>query len=90
MTKEKAMYQTWLVIENLPEEERILIPQDILEEIQNTMEYDENIVVDTTIPVDKQKLDDKTWNMLEKIIKRIEKDWHKIEKVQRTNFLMER
>lgn len=80
MTKEKAMYQTWLVIEKLPEEERKLIPQDIIEEIEDTMEHDETIVIDSTIPMEKQKLDDKTWNMLEKIIKRIEKAGHKIEK----------
>ena len=57
LTKEKAMYQTWLVIEGLSNAERELISQDLLEEIKGSMEYDENIKIDFSIPLEKQKLD---------------------------------
>ena len=57
MTKEKAMYQTWLVLEELPQEEKKLISKSIFEEIQSTMEVDESIHVDFDVPLEKQNLD---------------------------------
>lgn len=69
MTKEKAMYQTWLILEGLSKAERDSIPQDLLDTIKNTMEPDENIKIDFSIPLEKQNLDSKTWDMLDKVVK---------------------
>ncbi|MBQ9279431.1 MAG: hypothetical protein IJ215_00030 [Clostridia bacterium] len=90
LTKEKAMYQTWLVIEGLSNAERELISQDLLEEIKGSMEYDENIKIDFSIPLEKQKLDSKTWKMLDKVIKSaeqngFEKKNKKLEKAKESN-----
>lgn len=83
LSKEKAMYQTWLIIEGLSNEERSLIDEELLEEIQNTMEVDERIKIDFSIPLEKQKLDDKTWKMLDKVMKSAEKNGY--QKVKKQN-----
>lgn len=74
LTKGKAMYQTWLIIEGLSVKERGMISQDLLDEIKNTMEYDENIKIDFSIPLENQNLDSQTWKMLDKVIKSAEKN----------------
>ena len=40
MTKEKAYYQAYLILEKLPKEEYELIPEKILDEIKSKMEYE--------------------------------------------------
>lgn len=74
LTKAKAMYQTWLIIEGLSYKERELISKELLDEIQNTMEVDESIKIDFDIPLEKQKLDSKTWSMLEKVMQSAEQN----------------
>lgn len=78
MTKEKAMYQAWLIIESLPREEKLLIPQEVIEKIEDTMEYDESITIDKNIPWEKQKFDDKVWKILKDVITKIEKTGYNI------------
>lgn len=71
------MYQTWLIIEGLPDEEKSLISVELLDEIQNTMEQDDSIKIDFSIPLEKQELDTKTWSMLNKIMKSVNKNGYK-------------
>ena len=77
MTKPKAYYQAYLVLECLSEEEYNLIPQNLLDEITSKMEKDDSIKVDSTIPLDKQKLDDKTYDILDRVIRAIERAYGK-------------
>lgn len=72
MTKEKSLYQVKLIIECLPREEYELIPQDIIEYIENNFEYDENITIDPSIPLENQIIDEKSYELLDKIIKSAE------------------
>lgn len=69
VTKEKALYQVKLILDYLPKDEYKLIPQETIDYIEDNFEYDENITIDPKIPLDKQKIDDKAYDMLEKIIK---------------------
>lgn len=73
MTKSKAYYQAYLVLECLSEEEYSLIPQELLNEIESKMEVDTSIVVDASIPLEKQKIDEKTYDILDRVIRAIEK-----------------
>lgn len=71
MTKEKCLYQTKLIIECLPKEEYDLIPRDIIEYIEKNMQYDETIKIDANIELEKQNVDENTYEILDKILKRI-------------------
>lgn len=73
MTKEKAYYQAFLILEHLPKEEYDLIPKDMITEIEDKMEYDESIRIDASVSLEKQKIDEKTYKILDKIIKTVEK-----------------
>ena len=73
MTKPKAYYQAYLVLDCLSKEEYALIPKDLLNEIKSKMEVDESITVDSTIPLEKQKIDEKTYDILDRVIRAIEK-----------------
>ena len=72
ISKAKALYQVKLILDYLPEEEYSLIPKETIEYIENNFEYDENFLIDPKIPLEKQKIDDKAYEMLEKIIKATE------------------
>lgn len=72
LTKAKALYQVKLILDYLPEDEYKLIPKEIIDYIENKFEYDENVSVDPSIPLEKQKIDDKTYEILDKIIKKVE------------------
>lgn len=73
MTKGKAYYQAFLILEHLPKDEYGLIPQEIINEIEDKMEYDENIFIDASVELEKQEIDSKTYAILDKVIKSIEK-----------------
>ena len=73
MTKEQAYYQAKLIIDNLSEEEYSLIPKDFLNKINENMEYDENIKIDPELPLEEQDIDDKTYNILEEMLSKIDK-----------------
>ena len=69
VTKSKALYQVKLVLDYLPEEEYKLIPQETIDYIEENFEYDEKFTIDPKIPLEKQKIDNKAYDFLEKIVK---------------------
>ena len=77
MTKPQAYYEAYLVLQCLSKVEYNLIPQSLLDEITSKMEKDDSIKVDPTIPLEKQKLSDKTYDILDKVISAIEKAYGK-------------
>ena len=77
MTKSKAYYEAYLVLQCLSEVEYNLIPKDLLNEITTKMEVDDSIQVDPSVPLEKQKLSDKTYDILDKVINAIEKAYGK-------------
>ena len=77
MTKSKAYYQAYLVLDCLSDEEYSLIPQELLDDIKSKMEVDPTIKIDSSIPLEKQKIDEKAYDVLEKVIKAIERNYGK-------------
>ena len=74
MTKEKALYQAKLIIDELSEEEYNLIPKDFIDYINENMEYDENIKINPDLPIEEQDIDDKTYDILEEMLSKIDKN----------------
>lgn len=72
LSKAKALYQVKLILDYLPEEEYKLIPKETIDYIEDNFEYDENFSIDPNIPLEKQKIDDKAFKMLDKIVKSAE------------------
>lgn len=72
LSKAKALYQVKLILDYLPEEEYNLIPKETIEYIENNFEYDENFSINPNIPLEKQKIDDKAYEILDKIVKATE------------------
>lgn len=72
LAKEKALYQVKLILDYLPEDEYKLIPQKTIDYIENNFEYDEKFSIDPKIPLEKQKIDDKAYDLLDKIVKSAE------------------
>ena len=72
ISKAKALYQVKLILDYLPEEEYKLIPKETIDYIEDNFEYDENFTIDPSIPLEKQKIDDKAYEMLDKIVKSAE------------------
>ena len=72
ISKAKALYQVKLILDYLPDEEYKLIPKETIEYIDNNFEYDENFSIDPKIPLEKQKIDGKAYEMLDKIVKATE------------------
>ena len=71
-SKEKALYQVKLILDYLPEEEYKLIPQETIDYIEDNFEYDENFMINPNIPLEQQKIDDKTYEILDQIINKAE------------------
>lgn len=72
LTNKKMLYQVKLILDCLPDNEYALIPKDTINYIENNYEYDENIKINPDIPLEEQNIDEQTYRMLEKIIKRVE------------------
>lgn len=72
VTKEKALYQVKLILDYLPDEEYKLIPKETIDYIENNFEYDENFSIDPNIPLEKQNIDYKAYETLDKIVKAAE------------------
>lgn len=72
LSKANALYQVKLILDYLPEEEYKLIPKETIEYIENNFEYDENFSINPNIPLEKQKIDDKAYEILDKIVKATE------------------
>lgn len=49
-----------------------MIPQKTIDYIEDNMEYDENITINPDIPLERQNIDDKTYELLAKIINQAE------------------
>ena len=79
LTEAKALYQVKLIIDYLPKEEYDLIPQEIINYVEENFEYDENIKVNPNIPLENQDIADKTYDILKKIVKGTEDNKKKIE-----------
>ena len=77
MTKAKSYYEAYLVLQCLSEVEYNLIPKDLLYEITSRMEKDDSIKIDPSIPLEKQKLSEKTYDILDRVINAIEKAYGK-------------
>lgn len=80
LSKEKSLYQVKLILDYLPEEEYKMIPQDLIDYVEDNFEYDENITIDPSIPLEKQKLDEKTYDFLEKMMKKVDRTKSKVSK----------
>lgn len=74
MTKGQAYYQAKLIIDGLSEEEYNLIPKDFIDEVNENMEYDENVTINPELPLEEQDIDDKTYDILERMLNKIDKD----------------
>lgn len=90
LTKGGILYQVKLILDYLPDEEYQLIPQDTIDFIENNFEYDENITINPDIPLEEQNIDDKTYEMLDKILKSAENNkandiYQYIENVKKQN-----
>lgn len=72
LSKAKALYQVKLILDYLPKEEYKLIPRETIDYIEENFEYDENFIIDPRIPLEKQKIDDKAYDLLDKIVKSTE------------------
>ena len=72
LTKAKALYQVRLILDYLPDEEYKLIPQETIDYIEENFEYDENFTIDPKIPLENQNIDDKAYEVLDKIVKSVE------------------
>ena len=83
MTKEKAFYQAKLIIDNLDEKEKMLIPQEFIDYVEENMEYDPSIVIYADVPLEQQKIDDKTYDILEEMLSKIDKK--KIKEIEEQN-----
>ena len=72
ISKAKALYQVKVILDYLPEDEYKLIPKETLYYSVDNFEYDENFTIDPSIPLEKQKIDDKAYEILDKIVKSAE------------------
>ena len=72
LSQAKVLYQVKLILDYLPEEEYKLISQEMIDYIEDYYEYDENFSIDPEIPLEKQKIDDKAFEMLDKIVRSAE------------------
>ncbi|MBP3597757.1 MAG: hypothetical protein J6J60_10270 [Clostridia bacterium] len=74
MTKEKALYQVKLILDNLNEEEYNFISEEDIDYINENMEYTEDITIDSSKSLEEQVVDEKACEYLEKILNSIEKN----------------
>lgn len=84
ISKARALYQVKLILEYLPEEEYKLIPQETIDYIENNFRYDENITIDPNIPLEEQNIDNKAYEILDTIIKEVEKNKQVIENKEKS------
>lgn len=68
MNEKKTLYQVYLILQSLPEEEYNLISKEDLEYIHDNMEIDDNFYIDATIPLENQNINNKTYDYLENLI----------------------
>lgn len=74
MTKNQALYEVYLIINELPEEEYNLIPQEEIDYIKDNMEEIENYSFDPTQDLATQNISSQAYDYLEKLLKKIEEN----------------
>lgn len=79
--KSKSLYQVKLLLENLPQSEYNLIPQEDIDYIKSNCEYDEKFKIDSNISIKNQKLDTEAQEILEKIMKKVEEKKRKNQEI---------
>ncbi|MBO4293050.1 MAG: hypothetical protein J5881_01495 [Clostridia bacterium] len=72
MNQNQALYQVKLILDYMPDEDYNKIPKETIQYIHENMEEDESIYVKPDVPLEKQDIDEKTYDILDKIIKQIE------------------
>ncbi len=72
MTKGNVLYQVYLILDSLPEDEYNKIPKEELKFITENMEYNENIKIEPDIPLEQQDISEETYKYLDVLIKKIE------------------
>lgn len=82
MTKAKALYQVKVILDYLSKEEYDLISKETLNYIENNYEYDSDFSIDPNIPLEKQNIDEKAYEILDKIIDDAEKTKNMNQKAQ--------
>lgn len=87
LTKSKSLYQVKLIIDCLAKDEYKLIPQETINYLEKNLEYDEKIVIHPDIPLEDQNIDDKAYDMLEKIMKQVEENKKKSIKQQTEEYV---
>lgn len=68
MTKEEALYQAKLIIDQLSEDEYNLLPIDQVNYIHENYQYNEDIQIDPNIPLFEQDIDEQTVEILENLM----------------------
>lgn len=81
MTKEKVLYQVKLILDNLEEDDYKKISQSEIDYINNNMEISDDIVIDYSIPLSEQDIDEKTYEYLDKLIRKSEREYSQYEKL---------
>lgn len=77
VTNAKELYHVKVILNYLPTEEYELIPQETIDYIEENLEYDESFSIDPEVPLDKQNIDEFTFKLLDKIIKKAENNQKK-------------
>lgn len=72
MADGKILYQVKVILDYLPKEEYDLIPKETIEYIEDNFEYDEKFSIDPSVPLEKQKIGDKAYKILDQIIKSVQ------------------
>ena len=80
MTKEKALYQVKLILDNLEEEDYKLLRKEDIDYVNNNMEYDESISLDPSVPFENLDLDPLVYGILDKIFANAESNKSQFEK----------
>lgn len=81
MTKGNMLYQVKLILDNLEESDYKKIPKEDIEYINENMVYSDDITVDFTRPLEEQDIDEGTYEYLEKLINRSEKNYNEDQKI---------
>ena len=86
LSQAKVLYQVKLILDYLPEEEYKLIPQEMIDYIEDNFEYDENFSIDPEIPLEKQKIEiSKAKNLFSEYKDAMREKDNKIEELRRNN-----
>ncbi len=83
ITMEEAFYQAKLILDCLPSDEYQLIPKNDIDFLKKNMKVDNSIVIDPFCSLEEQNIDDKTYDVLNMIVSKV--DMNKIGNVSFEN-----